>query len=126
MGLTIDFNKLQSKIDELSKSVNADKLNTCLNEGEEITIKSIKNNTPVDTSELKNHVGKIKQVGSGLKAKRIIGINSNNRKVVERGYYQEYGTCCISGKHWMKKGFNQANSQASEAIKKSLKELFKV
>lgn len=126
MGLKVDFKEVRSKLEDMSKKVATNLADECLDAGEKPIIETMKNNVPVDTRELQNNLDRIKRTGTGVKRKSNIGINSNDRKVIERGYYQEHGHSRMVGKKWMKKSFELSKSKANQEIIKVLKEkLFK-
>lgn len=126
MGLKVDFKEVRSKLEDMSKKVATNLADECLDAGEKPIIETMKNNVPVDTRELQNNLDRIKRTGTGVKRKSNIGINSNDRKVIERGYYQEHGHSRMVGKKWMKKSFELSKSEANQEIIKVLKEkLFK-
>ena len=91
----------------------------------EIGLKELKINVPEDTRELKNNLGEIKRVGQDLSRRSLVGIASDDRDIIERGYYQEYGRSNMVGKHWMRKSFNASKPKIKEAIIKELKELIR-
>lgn len=122
MGLTVDFAEVRKKMDEMSKKLSKSLADDCLDAGEKPVIKAMKNNVPVDTAELKNNIDKIKRTGSGTKRKSNIGVNSNNRKIIERAFYQEHGHSRMMGKKWMKKSFEVAKREANQEIIKVIRE----
>lgn len=122
MGLKVDFKEVRSKLEDMSKKVATNLADECLDAGEKPIIETMKNNVPVDTRELQNNLDRIKRTGTGVKRKSNIGINSNDRKVIERGYYQEHGHSRMVGKKWMKKSFELSKSKANQEIIKVLKE----
>lgn len=122
MGLEFDFSKVEKKFNDLERKFQKEIADKALDAAEEQILNSMIKNVPVDTSELKSNLGQIKRSGSGISRKTNIGINSEDRSIVERGYYQEYGHTRLVGKHWMKKSFDEAKPKANEAIIKILKE----
>lgn len=121
MGLTFDFNQVYEKIEDMSNKMQNETLDKALEAGSKPIIKSMEQNVLVDTGLLKSDLGEIKKTGSADNRKIEIGIKSNDRKIVERGYYAEYGNECQAASHWMKKSFNNSNNEAVEEIKKTLK-----
>ena len=120
MGLKVDFKKVNIGLENLAKKAQKTLLDKSLIAGSKPILKSMDRHVPVDSSALKDNLGVIKIDGSGTKRKIHIGIDSDDRDIVERGYYQEFGNKNMIGKHWMKKSFNEAKSEANEEIKKVL------
>lgn len=125
MGMEFNFNNLEAKLDEMAKKVGNEILDAALDAGVQVFEERMEANVPIDTSELKGNLGEIKKTGSGTGRKSILGIKSNDRDIIARGYYQEYGTERMSGKHWMKKSFDEAKTKANEKIIEVLREALK-
>ena len=122
MSLDFDFKNIEKKLQTMSKKVSKQTIDKALEAGEEVLLDEMRRNVPVDTGELKNSLGEIRKSGTGLTRKAVIGINSDDREVVERGYYQEHGTKLYNGKKWMKKSSQNSKSEAIQAVANSLKE----
>lgn len=122
MGLEFDFSKVEKRFNDLERKLQKEIADKALDAAEDAILNSMIKNVPVDTAELKSNLGQIKRSGSGISRKTNIGINSEDRSIIERGYYQEYGHTTLVGKHWMKKSFNESKTKANEAIIKILKE----
>ena len=122
MGLEVDFSKLNSRLDSMAKKMQTAALDKALDEGKKPIIEAMERNVLVDTSVLKNSLGELKKQGSGTKRTSVIGIDSEDRNVIERGYYAEYGTERQAASHWMKKSFHEAKGEAKDNIIKTLKE----
>ncbi len=130
MGLKVDFKEVRSKMDAMSKKIATNLADECLDAAEKPLIEAMKTNCPYNPknsgTHLKDTLDKIKRTGSGSSRKSNVGINSNDRKIIERGYYQEHGHSRMVGKKWMKKSFELSKSEANQEIIKVLKEkLFK-
>lgn len=125
MGLEFNFSNLESKLDDMTRKAGNELLDSALDAGVEVFEERMEANVPVDTAELKGNLGELKKTGSGTSRKSIVGIKSDDRDIVARGYYQEYGTERMTGKHWMKKSFEEAKSEANEKIIEVLREAFK-
>ena len=126
MGLKVDFKKVNRKLENLAKKAQKTLIDEALKAGSKPILKAMDRNVPIDSSDLKNNLGIVKFDGSGTERRIHIGIDSDDRDIIERGYYQEYGNTNMIGKHWMKKSFDQAKSEANEEIKKVLIEELKL
>ena len=94
--------------------------------GDALFEEAMEKNVPIDTEALKNSLGEIKKEGNKINRKVHLGSTSNNREIVARAYYQEYGNSNMNGKKWMKKSYYQSKDEAIKAIGDSLaKDLFK-
>lgn len=122
MSLDFDFKKIEKRLQTLSKKVSKQTIDKALEAGEEILLKEMRKNVPKDTGDLHDSLDEIRKSGNGLNRKAIVGIKSDDRDIVERGYYQEYGTKLYNGKKWMKKSSQNSKSEAIQAVANSLKE----
>lgn len=120
MGLEINFHKVGARFEEMSKKMQRDTLDEILDEGNKPLIQEMIINSPKDTEELAKNIGEIKKQGSGLARKSIIGINSDDRSIIERAYYNEHGTTNIVGTKWMKRSFNNSKSEVNEIVKNAI------
>ena len=125
MSLDFDFTGLEKKLQNLSKKASRETIDEALKAGGEVLLDEMRKNVPVRTGELKSSLGEIRKSGTGLKRKSVIGINSDDRKIVERGYYQEHGTRRMIGKKWMKRSSQNSKKEAIQAVANSLKENLK-
>ena len=125
MSLDFDFSGLEKKLQSLSKKASRETIDEALIAGGEVLLDEMRKNVPVRTGELKSSLGEIRKSGTGLKRKSVIGINSDDRKIVERGYYQEHGTRRMIGKKWMKRSSQNSKKEAIQAVADSLKESLK-
>lgn len=126
MGLKVDFSKVNRKLENLAKKAQNKVLDKALEAGSKPILKAMDKNVPIDSSELKGSLGVVKKEGSGTKRRMHLGIDSHDRGIIERGYYQEFGHSRMIGKHWMKKSFNESKSEANEEIKRVLIEELKL
>ncbi|MBC5625006.1 HK97 gp10 family phage protein [Clostridium sp. NSJ-49] len=122
MGLNVDFSKLNNKISKLANKANQKNIDKALDKGDIVLKRAMRNEVPKDTGELKRSIGEINRKGKGTKRTSTVGINSDDREVIERGYYQEHGTKRISGKKWMKRASKNSKDKVLEVMAKSLKE----
>ncbi len=122
MSLDFDFKGIEKRLQTLSKKASKETIDKALEAGEEVILDEMRKNVPKDTWDLHNSLGELRKSGSGLNRKAIVGINSDNRDIIERGYYQEYGTKLYNGKKWMKKSSQNSKNEAIKAVADSLKE----
>lgn len=122
MGMTVDFAEVRKKMDEMSKKVAKTLADDCLDAAEKPIKRAMINNVPKDTGKLKSSIDQIKRTGSGAKRKTKVGVKSEDRKIITRGFYQEYGTARMLGKKWMKKSFELSKSEANQEIIKVIRE----
>lgn len=122
MGLEVDFSSLNKRISELANKANQKNIDKALDKGDIVLKREMRKEVPKDTGELKRSIGEINRKGKGTKRTSTVGINSDDREVVERGYYQEHGTKRMSGKKWMKRASKNSKDKVLEVMAKSLKE----
>lgn len=122
MGMTCNFKGLQDRLNNMSKKASTKELDKVLDKGDKVILESLRIEVPKDTGELRDCLGRIKRRGSGFNRTSIIGIVSNDRSVVVRGYYLEHGTRRMAGRHWIENGFRKAKDNAVTLMKKELKE----
>ena len=122
MGMTFDCKELQDRLNNMSKKTGNKEIDKVLDKADKVVLESMRDSVPKDSWELHDSLGKIKRKGSGFNRTSVIGITSEDRKVIERGYYQEHGTRRMAGKKWIKKGFRKAKDDAVTVMKKELKE----
>ncbi len=122
MGLNVDFSKLNNKISKLANKANQKNIDKALDKGDIVLKRAMRKEVPKDTGELKRSIGEINRKGKGTKRTSTVGINSDDREVIERGYYQEHGTKRMSGKKWMKRASKTSKDKVLEVMAKSLKE----
>lgn len=122
MSLDFDFKGIKKRLQTLSKKASKETIDKALEAGEEVILDEMRKNVPKDTWDLHNSLGELRKSGSGLNRKAIVGINSDNRDIIERGYYQEHGTKLYNGKKWMKKSSQNSKNEAIKAVADSLKE----
>lgn len=123
--LEFDFSELEKKLNEVSKKSGNATLDKALEKGADVTVEAMKKTVPVDTGQLRDHLGVIKKRGTGMKRQITVGITGNEREIIERGYYQEHGTRRMVGKKWMKKASENSEEDALNSIKNTLAEEIK-
>lgn len=122
MGLEVDFSKLNNRISKLANKANQKNIDKALDKGDVVLKRAMRKEVPKDTGELKRSIGEINRKGKGTKRTSTVGINSDDREVIERGYYQEHGTKRMLGKKWMKRASKNSKDKVLEVMAKSLKE----
>lgn len=126
MGLEFNhFSQLEAKLEELPKKIEKDISDNALKEGGKVILEQLKHEVMInvyDTGELYESLDLGKITGKGENKKISIGSQSDDRNVVERNYYNEYGTSSILGQKHNKKAFKNGKNEAKQAIIKALKE----
>lgn len=118
MGLKFDFKAVRTRLEDISKKAQNESLDKALKAGAKPFLKEMDFNLldHVDTGELKASLGIVSIKGSGTERKIELGSKTEDRNIIERGYYIEYGTCCIVGSHWMKRAYISAESEGKEIM----------
>lgn len=116
MGLKFNLSDLEDALADMSKKATETMIDKALDAGAKPVLKAMDKNVPVDTSALKKSLGEIKKEGSKTNRKIHLGSTSNDREIVVRAYYQEYGNNSMNGKKWMKKSYNNSKDEAMDAI----------
>lgn len=126
MSLQFDLSSLTKKLSELEKKVQKDVAKKALLAGAEPMEDALKSASPVDTGELRDNIKSAKKIKT--KKGRItidVGVTGDNRKIVERAYYNHFGSRSKSPTYFMddgfKKGLNPAQEEMLEVLKKELK-----
>lgn len=121
----LDFRDLYDKFDEMEKKMAKQVSQEIIKEGAEELKKELVEQAPYKTGKLKGSLEVYSVNGSGAKASAKVGINPSKRDELRYGFYQEYGTTNMVGKHWMFTGFNKGVGKANEKIKDKLVETLK-
>lgn len=125
MGINLDVNPLKQKLETMNKRMSKQTLDKALESGGKVLISSMEETVPVDTGELKTSLGKIRIEGSARDRKILTGIATDDREVIERGYYQEHGHSTMIGKKWMKQASLKSKKEAVQTMVDTLKEELK-
>ena len=126
MSLSFSLEEFEEAILEVGKKMSETIIDDALQEGAKPMIERMIENVPKDSHELKNSIGVTKLDGSKINRKIHIGSDSDDREIIERSYYQEYGTKNMNGTKWISKSYNEAKKSAADEIAKHLKvNLFK-
>ena len=129
MSMDFELNELTKKLKQLENKAAKKIAKPTLMAGSEELEKALSNEAPVNTGELKRNVKKAKNIKTKKGANTIdIGVMSSNgtpRKVIERAYYQHYGSRSRAGTYWLNEGFNKGIKPAKEKMIEVLKEELK-
>ena len=126
MSLEFDMSSLTKKLSELEKKVQKDVAKKALIAGAEPMEDALKSASPVDTGELRDNIKSAKKIKTKKGRTTIdVGVTGDNRKIVERAYYNHYGARSKAPTYFMddgfKKGLNPAQEKMLEVLKKELK-----
>lgn len=126
MSLEFDLSSLTKKLSELEKKVQKYISKKALVAGSEPMEDAIKSSSPVDTGELRDNIKSANKIKTKKGKTTIdVGVTGDNRKIVERAYYNHFGSRSKSPTYWMddgfKKGLNPAQEKMLEVLKKELK-----
>ncbi len=125
MGLNLEVSRLRQKMETMNKRMAKQTLDKALESGGKVLVSAMEETVPVDTGELKASLGKIRIEGSNQDRKILTGIATDDREVIERGYYQEHGHSTMIGKKWMKQASLRSKKQAVETMIETLQEELK-
>ncbi|WP_107602640.1 HK97-gp10 family putative phage morphogenesis protein [Clostridioides difficile] len=126
MSLEFDLSSLTKKLSELEKKVSKDITKKALLEGAEPMEDALKVASPVDTGELRDNIKSANKIKNKKGRTTIdVGVTGNNRKMVERAYYNHYGSRGRAGTYFMddgfKRGIKPAQQKMVEVLKKELR-----
>ena len=125
MGLDLNTSQLRRRLELMNKRMAKQTLDKALESGGKVLISAMEETVPVDTGELKAALGKIRIEGSNPDRKILTGIATDDREVIERGYYQEHGHSTMIGKKWMKQASLKSKKQAVQTMVETLQEELK-
>lgn len=126
MSLEFDMSSLTKKLSELEKKVQKDVTKKALLAGAEPMEDALKDASPVNTGELRDNIKSAKKIKTKKGRTTIdVGVTGDNRKIVERAYYNHYGARSKAPTYFMddgfKKGIKQAQEKMTEVLRKELK-----
>lgn len=129
MGADVYFGNLIAKLENIEKKASKEITEKALKAGGKVMLESLKKEVKksvYDTGELYDSLD-IGPIKSGLHGKLIlVGSQSDDREIIERNYYNEYGTSSINGTHHNMRayinGYDAAKEAMIESIKQDLKE----
>lgn len=126
MSLEFDMSSLTKKLSELENKVKKDVTKQALLAGAGPMEESLKDASPVDTGELRDNIKSTNKIKSKKGISTIdIGITGDNRKVVERAYYNHYGVRSKAPTYFMDDGFDKGLKSSQEKIIEILKKELK-
>ncbi|MFI3210910.1 MAG: HK97 gp10 family phage protein [Peptostreptococcaceae bacterium] len=117
MGIKIATKDVELYLSKIADKINGNEIDQILEKSAKPILEEMDKNVPTDTLELKGTLGVIKIEGSGTNKKMHLGSTSKDRKVVERAYYQEYGTVYMIGNKWLSTSATNAKYKALEILK---------
>lgn len=126
MSLEFDMSSLIKKLSELEKKVSKDITKKALLEGAEPMEDALKSASPIDTGELRDSIKSANKIKTKKGRTTIdVGVTGNNRKIVERAYYNHYGSRSRAGTYFMddgfKRGIKPSQQKMVEVLKKELR-----
>lgn len=129
MSLEFDLSELTKKLSELEKKASKKVAKKTLLAGAEPMEQSLINEAPEDTGELKRNIKSAKNIKTKKGNSTIdVGVTRKEgapREVIDRAYYQHYGSRSRAGTYWMREGFNKGIRPAQEKMKEVLIEELK-
>ncbi|RDY29759.1 hypothetical protein CHL78_000895 [Romboutsia weinsteinii] len=121
MSLQFDISQLTKKLSELENKVKKDVAKKALLEGVEPMENALKDASPVDTGELRANIKSANKIKMKKGKTTIdVGVTGDNRKIVERAYYNHYGSRSRAGTYFIDDGFKIGIKPAQEKIKEVL------
>lgn len=129
MSLEFDLSELTKKLSELEKKASKKIAKKTLLAGAEPMEKSLISSAPEDTGELKRNIKSAKNIRTKKGNSTIdVGVTRKegaSREVIDRAYYQHYGSRSRAGTYWMNDGFKNGIKPAQEKMIEVLKEELK-
>lgn len=125
MGLEFDFNSITKRISNLDKNVQKNITKKALTNAAKITKEELKKEVELkayDTGALYESIDISDVKSRGTKEFIYVGSISDNRKIVERLYYNEYGTDKMVGKKLLKNTAKRTKGEATDAIIETIQE----
>ncbi|CEK29414.1 phage protein [[Clostridium] sordellii] len=125
MGLEFDFNSITKRISNLDKNVQKNITKKALTNAAKITKEELKKEVELkayDTGALYESIDISDVKSRGTKEFIYVGSISDNRKIVERLYYNEYGTDKMVGKKLLKNTVKRTKGEATDAIIETIQE----
>ncbi|CEK34341.1 phage protein, HK97 gp10 family,Bacteriophage protein of unknown function (DUF646) [[Clostridium] sordellii] len=125
MGIEFDFNSIVKKLNNLDKNVQKNITQKALTNAAKITKEELKKEVELkayDTGALYESIDISDVKSRGTKEFIYVGSISDNRKIVERLYYNEYGTDKMVGKKLLKNTAKRTKGEATDAIIETIQE----
>ncbi len=121
MSFEFDMSSLTKKLSELENKVSKDISKKALLAGAEPMEDALKDTSPIETGELRENIKSAKKIKTKKGRTTIdVGVTGDNRKIVERAYYNHYGARSKAPTYFMDDGFKKGIKPAQEKIKEVL------
>ena len=129
MSLEFDLSELTKKLSELEKKASKKIAKKTLLAGAEPMEKELIRSAPEDTGELKKNIKSARNIKT-KKGNSTIDVGVTRKEgasieVIDRAYYQHYGSRSRAGTYWMDEGFKNGIRPAQEKMKEVLIEELK-
>lgn len=125
-SVTGDFGNVIKRLETMNKKVQKDISKKTLIEGAKVVVPVMENVAPYDTrpnrpagQHLRETLG-YSEMKNGGKSKGnylVVGSQSTDREIIERAYYQHYGTTFMVGTKWITTAFELSEKQARQKMK---------
>ena len=129
MSLEFDLSELTKKLSELEKKASKKIAKKTLLAGAEPMEKELIRSAPEDTGELKKNIKSARNIKTKKGNSTIdVGVTRKegaSREVIDRAYYQHYGSRSRAGTYWMDEGFKNGIRPAQGKMKEVLIEELK-
>ena len=129
MSLEFDLSELSKKLSELEKKASKQIAKKTLLAGADPMEKALVDSAPMDTGELKRNIKSAKNITTKKGNSTIdVGVTKKEgaaQEVIDRAYYQHYGSRNKTGTYWMNEGFKKGIEPAKEKMIEVLKEELK-
>ena len=122
MSLEFDLSDLSKKLSELDKKASKKIAKKTLLAGADPMEKALVDSAPMDTGELKRNIKSAKNITT-KKGNSTIDVGVT--KIIDRAYYQHYGSRSRAGSYWMDEGFRKGITPAKEKMIEVLREELK-
>lgn len=129
MSLEFDLSKLSKKLSELEKKASKQIAKKTLLAGADPMEKALVDSAPMDTGELKRNIKSAKNITTKKGNSTIdVGVTKKEgaaQRIIDRAYYQHYGSRSRAGTYWMDEGFRKGIEPAKEKMVEVLREELK-
>lgn len=129
MSLEFDLSDLSKKLSELDKKASKKIAKKTLLAGADPMEKALVDSAPMDTGELKRNIKSAKNITTKKGNSTIdVGVTKKEgaaQRIIDRAYYQHYGSRSRAGTYWMDEGFRKGIEPAKEKMIEVLREELK-
>ena len=129
MSLEFDLSELSKKLSELDKKASKKIFKSTLLAGANPMERALVDSAPMDTGELKRNIKSAKNITTKKGNSTIdVGVTRKEgaaQEVIDRAYYQHYGSRSRAGTYWMDEGFRKGIEPAKEKMIEVLREELK-